>query len=154
MTPPTLSADHKIEVLRESSIWAVLLSASFIGRTGLDWFVPTTEFATRATASTWIGVTILLVAGFRGAWKLHSPSGGLFVGVATATIAAALSTIGAGFLIAIWHDARTLDAIQGSGGLGEVFALPFMLILPAALLGIIGGVAGGAARRLTTQRLA
>jgi hypothetical protein len=139
---------------RECSFWAVLLSTSFVGRTALDWFVPTTNFATRATASTWIGVTILLVAGFRGAWKLQSPTGGLFAGVGTALIAAVLSAIGAGLLIALWHDPRTLEAIRGSGGLGEVFALPWMLILPGALLGIIGGLAGDAARRLTTQRLA
>jgi hypothetical protein len=144
--PPTSSA------VRECVLWAVLFSAAFVARTALDWFVPTTDFATRATASTWIGVTILLVAGFRGAWTLRSPTGGLFVGVGTAIMAAILSAIGAGVLIAIWHDARTLEAIQGSGGLGEVFALPWMLIIPAALLGTIGGLAGDVARRLTSQR--
>ncbi len=140
--------------VRECSIWAVLFSASFVARTAFDWFVPTTDFAMRATTSTWIGVTILLLAGFRAAWTLQSLTAGLFAGVGTALLAAVLSTVGASVLIAIWHDPRTLDAIQGSGGLGEVFALPWMLIIPGALLGTIGGLAGGAARRLAIQRLA
>jgi hypothetical protein len=65
--------------------------------------------------------------------------------VVTALIAAVLSGIGAGVLIAIWHDAHTLDAIRGSGGLGEVFTLPWMLLIPGAVLGTIGGLVGGAA---------
>jgi hypothetical protein len=146
MRPPISSA------VRECSLWALLFSASFVARTALDWFVPTTEFATRATTSTWIGVTILLLAGFRAAWTLRSPTAGLFAGVGTALMAAVLSAIGAGVLIAIWHDAQTLDAIQGSGGLAEVFTLPWMLIIAAALLGLIGGLAGSAARHLTIQR--
>lgn len=37
---------------------------------------------------------------------------------------------------------QPVKAIDGSGGLGEVFFLPVMLVVPGMLLGTIGGVAG------------
>jgi hypothetical protein len=90
--------------------------------------------------STWIGVTIVLVVG-SGA---HGNS--IRQRVASSPVSARhlwrRSSVRwpAGVLIAIWQDARTLNAIQGSGGLGDVFALPWMLIIPGALLGTIDGL--------------
>ena len=34
-----------------------LFGASFVARTALDWFVPTLDFQTRASVSTWLGVS-------------------------------------------------------------------------------------------------
>jgi hypothetical protein len=48
---------------------------------------------------------------------------------------------------AIWHDPQTLAAIQGSGGLAEVFSLPITMVIPGACLGTVGGMLGGGARR-------
>ena len=55
-------------------------------------------------------------------------------------IAAVISVAGAVLLLALWHDPDTLRAIAGSGGLGEVFILPFTTI-PAAVarLGALAG---------------
>ena len=66
----------------------------------------------------------------------------------TSQIAALMSVTGAMLLLAIWHDPQTQEAIIGSGGLGEVFVLPFMMIIPAVIVGTIGGAAGSASRRL------
>jgi hypothetical protein len=41
-----------------------------------------------------------------------------------------------------------MAAIRASGGLGEVFELPIMMILPGAVLGTIGGVVCATVRRL------
>ena len=65
--------------------------------------------------------------------------------MATTALGSLLSTVGALILFAVWHDPATMQAIDGSGGLGEVFFLPVMLIIPGTLLGTIGGVAGTAA---------
>ena len=73
-------------------------------------------------------------------------AGGLS-GIATTVLAALLSAIGALGLFAIWHDPTTLKAIEGSGGLGEAFFLPVMLVVPGMLLGSIGGVAGTVVHR-------
>jgi hypothetical protein len=57
----------------------------------------------------------------------------------------------AAILLAIWHDPQTQRAIIGSGGLGEVFMLPFMMVIPAVIVGTIGGAAGSLSRRLRMQ---
>ena len=59
-------------------------------------------------------------------------------------IAAVISVAGAALLLAVWHDPDTLRAIAGSGGLGEVFILPFMMIIPAVIVGWTGALVGRA----------
>ena len=87
-------------------------------------------------------MSILLVSGFFASWKSGTILAGGLSGIATTALAALLSTIGALGLLAIWHDPSTLQAIEGSGGLSEVFFLPVMLIVPGLLLGGIGGAVG------------
>ena len=41
-----------------------------------------------------------------------------------------------------------MAAIRASGGLGEVFELPIVMIFAGAVLGSIGGVVGAAISRL------
>lgn len=128
-----------------------LFGAAFVARTALDWFVPTLDFHTRANASTSLGVGIMLVTGSWAAWRAGSVVAGTIAGVATAVIGAVVSIAGAAALLAIWHDPRTLAAIRGSGGLGEVFTLPVMMVLPGLLLGTLGGVAGATGRKWRTS---
>jgi hypothetical protein len=136
--------------LRGNWLWAALLSGSFITRTALDWFVPTADFYMRSTVSTALAATILLCAGFCAAWRSGLLRSGALAGIATTVFAAGISTIGTGCLFAIRHDAATLTAIQGSGGLAEVFTLPIVLVMPGVLLGALGGIVGGIARRSTS----
>jgi hypothetical protein len=60
-----------------------------------------------------------------------------------------ISIVGAVGLLAMWHGPQTMMAIRGSGsgGLGEVFTLPLLMILPGLLLGTVGGIAGAASNR-------
>lgn len=136
---------------RNNRLWAVLFSAAFVARTALDWLVPTADFHVRATTSTALAIGILLCAGFWGAWRSGSLRAGALAGVATTLIAAVISIIsasGAAALLAVWHDQQTLAAIQGSGGLEEVFTLPVTMVVPGACLGALGGMFGSAARRI------
>jgi hypothetical protein len=135
-------------VWRATWLWAVVFSGAFLARTLYDWLVPTTHFALRSTVSTWCGVSTLFLAAFWGAWRSRSLSAGVATAIVTSQIAALMSVAGAALLLAIWHDAQTQEAIAGSGGLGEVFVLPFMMIVPAVIVGTIGGAAGSASRRL------
>lgn len=125
-----------------------LFGMAFAARTALDWFVPPLDFHTRANVSTDLGVGIMLVTAFWAAWRAGSFIAGIVAGVATAVIGAVISIAGAATLLTIWHDPQTLAAIRVSGGLGEVFTLPVMMVLPGLLLGTIGGLAGAAGRRL------
>jgi hypothetical protein len=97
--------------------------------------------------STWVGVGIMLVTGSWAAWRCGSVVAGTLAGVATAVVGAVVSIVGAAALLAIWHDPQTLAAIRGSGGLGEVFTLPVMMVIPGFLLGTLGGIAGAAGRK-------
>lgn len=128
-------------------IFAILFSAQFLVRTILDWFMPTLDFHTRATVSTVLGAAILLAAGFSAAWRSDSFAAGAVSGVVTAGVAGVISITGAAILLVVWHDPQTMAAIRGSGGLEEVFSLPVMMILPAVVLGSVGGVACIAIKR-------
>lgn len=141
---------HQIAGLawRDNRLWAALLGGLFVGRTAFDWLVPAVDFHARATTSTFVGAGILFCAGFWGAWRSNSVRAGALAGVATASLSAIVSIIGVASLLAIWHDAQTLAAIQGSGGLEEAFTLPVMMVIPGVCLGTLGGLFGGAARKV------
>jgi hypothetical protein len=135
-------------VWRDARLWGTLFGVAFVARTALDWLLPPADFHVRASVSTYLGVTLLLTSAFLAARRSGSSAAGMIAGVATASIGAAISIAGATALLAIWHDSQTIAAIRGSGGLGEVFTLPIMMVLPGLVLGIFGGIAGVAVRRL------
>jgi hypothetical protein len=127
---------------RATWLWALIFSGAFIARTAYDWLVPTTDFHVRAEVSTYIGVATFLLIGFWAAWRSGSVIAGTVVAALASQIAAVFSVIGASALLAFWHDPQTLRSIAGSGGLEEVYLLPFMMIVPALILGTIAGAAG------------
>jgi hypothetical protein len=129
-------------VCRSHWMWAVAMSGAFLMRTAIDWRVPTTDFAARASVSSTIGITILLAASFHAAWRARSIGAGILAGLFTPVLAAVMSAAGALMLLAIWHDPATLAAIRGSGGIAEVFTLPVTLAVPGAVIGAVGGAAG------------
>ena len=135
-------------VLRGARLWAALFAGAYVGRTALDWLLPTTDFHMRSEVSTALAAGILLVSGFWTAWRSGSFAAGAAVGFATTAMAAALSIGGVVLLLAIWHDPETMTAIRGSGDLEESLVLPTFLILPGMAISGIGGVAGALAKRL------
>ena len=135
-------------VARSARIWAVLFAAAFLTRTALDWLSPPVDFHARSTVSTIVGIGLLLAAGLWTSMRSGSLLAGTCAGVATTAIGALISIVGAAGLLAIWHDPATLAAIRASGGLGEVFELPVMMIVPGAVFGTIGGMVGATITRL------
>jgi len=133
---------------RGNEIWAALLGGAFVARTAMDWLLPTTDFHARSAVSTIGSAGIFLSAGYLAAWRTASVRAGTFAGVVTALLGAAVSIVGVTLLLAVWHDAPTFAAIEGSGGLAEVFTLPVMVVVPGAFLATVGGLFGGALRRL------
>lgn len=131
-------------VIRSRGTWAgaLVFSGTFLARTLYDSRVPTTDFALRSAVSTWSGVTTLFAVGFWAAWQSRSWLAGPLTAAVTSQIAAVISVAESSVLLAIWHDPATREAIVGSGGLGEVYLLPFMMIIPAVVVGTIGGAAG------------
>ena len=133
---------------RRAGVWALLFGGAFLARTALDAFAPTTDFSTRSAISTYLGVGLLLTAGCWAAVRSGSLFAGTIVGFATTALGAIVSILGASILLGVWHDAATMEAIRGSGGVSEIFSLPLMLMMPGVLLGTIGGLMGSAIRSL------
>lgn len=134
-------------VWRSGYVSALLFAAAFLLRTALDWWLPPITFHTRALVSTTVATVILLSAGCWAAWRSGSFLAGTAAGLATAGAGAFVSVAGAAALLAFRHDPATMMAIQASGGLYEVFLLPFAIVVPAMCIGTLGGVVGAALRR-------
>jgi hypothetical protein len=129
-------------VWRTNGLWALLFAGLSLARTAYDWRVPTTDFAWRSTVSTWSGVATLFAAGAWAAWRSRSVASGVVTAIVTSQVAAIISIAGAALLLAVWHDPQTRMAIAGSGGREEVFLLPFMMIVPAVIVGTLGALLG------------
>jgi hypothetical protein len=132
-------------VVRTVGVIGALFGLAFLGRTALDWFVPTQDFSVRSSISTFLGVGLLLLTGFWTAWRSGSSTSGTLSATLAAIIGALISVAGAAGMLAVFHDPQTLAAIQGSGGLAEVFTLPIMMVFPAVIFGTLGGAVGAAA---------
>jgi phosphate/sulfate permease len=126
-------------------VCGALFGGAFLARTALDWFVPTADFSVRSQISTYVGISLLLATGFWSAWRSGSTTSGTFSAASAALIGAIVSVAGAAAMLTVFHDQQTLAAIEGSGGLAEVFTLPIVMVVPALILGTIGGALGAAA---------
>jgi len=135
-------------VWRATWVWALAFSAPFLVRTAYDWLVPTTDFQLRAELSTYIGAATLLSIGLWGGWRSQSFAAGVVIAVVASQIAAVISVVGGGLLFALLDGPDVRQAIAGSGGLDEVFFLPFMMIIPALIVGSVGSAAASLGRRV------
>jgi hypothetical protein len=130
---------------RSDFVWGALFGGAFLARTALDWFMPTQDFSVRSATSTYIGIGLLLMTGFWSARRSGSLVAGTFSATVAAIVGALVSIAGAAAMLAVFHDQQTLAAIEGSGGLDEAFILPIMMVIPALILGTLGGALGAAA---------
>jgi hypothetical protein len=137
---------------RATWVWAVLFSGAFVIRQAYDFLVPTTDFVFRAELTTYTAVAILAATSFWSAWRSGSFIAGIVLTVVMTEIAAVASVVGVSVLLAIWHDAATMNAIAGSGGIEEAYVLPFMAVIPALIVGSVAAVAGSLSRRLLWLR--
>jgi hypothetical protein len=135
-------------VIRHSGVWAVLFSSAFLARQVYDALVPTIDFHVRAEVTTYTAIGLLLGGGFWASWRSGSMLTGVLSGVATTAIAAVISAVGGGVILAIWHDPERLANIRNSGGIEEMFVLPFFAIVLGMILGAVGGLFGASARQI------
>jgi len=131
---------------RASWIWAVLFSGAFVARQAVDLFIPTHDFVFRSHVTTRTAIALMAATSFWSAWRSGSFLAGVVVTVVMSQIAAVLSVAGVTILLAIWHDPATLRAAADSGGIGEAYVMPFIMIVPALIVGTVAGAIGGVAR--------
>jgi hypothetical protein len=118
--------------------WADVLAAIIVTRNAYDWFVPAADFARRAEMTTLLVFATLLVIGASSALRTQSVVAGTAATASALTLSAVFCTIAHGLLYLLWGNAATIAATGGSGGLAEVFTLPFTMIFPGTLIGWIG----------------
>ena len=122
--------------------WAALIAVLTLGRFALDVFVPPASFSTRAMVTTYSHMAIFTAVGFRAAWRGRSLSEAVAAVLGAQLIAIPIIFGATLVFLGIWHDPQTLAAIERSGGIGELFAIPLFVTGPAVLLSILGGAAG------------
>ena len=133
-------------VWRSQVGWAIALSAIFVGRTAIDWLVPTTDFYLRSAVTTYASMAVLMTAGAVAVWRSHAIVAGAIAGASVAIIAAAFDLTATGVLLGIFHDRATLAAAEQSGGLVEALVLPLAIVIPGALIGLVGGLTASICR--------
>ena len=138
-------------LLRASWMWGTLMGAALVLRYLLDTLVPAADYRMRATVLSWTILAACMLTGFVTAWRTRSMRAGVLASTTAATIAAIVSIVGAAMMLAVWHDAVTLEEWRRSGGLGEAFIdVPLELIALGITLGIPGAALGkGVTRRVT-----
>ena len=135
-------------LLRATWVWAALFSGAFVLRQAIDVRMPTHDFAFRSQVTSYTAIALMAATAFRSAWRSGSFVGGVVATVVMTQIAAVLSVIGVTVLLAVWHDPATMKAAADSGGIGEAYVLPFMMIVPALIVGGVAAACGSAVRRL------
>ena len=132
---------------RDRGAWICggLLALSMVGREWLDWWLaPTQDFYARSFVSTWIGVSLFVAAGLWTGWRSRSVGRSGLAGATTGLIAAIVVDVVSAVQLGMWHDPHTMKMIAASGGLGEVFVLPFVIaVVGTALAFASGALAAG-----------
>jgi hypothetical protein len=133
-------------------LWALLLTAAVVGRDALDWWLaPTEDYYARSVVSTWTAVSLFALSGGWIAWRSRSIRASIAAGVATGATAAVVTIAASAAELTMHHDPHTMRMIAASGGLGELFLLPLIAIVPAT---VISTVAGIVAKSLASMRRA
>jgi hypothetical protein len=128
---------------RAAGPWGVLLAASIVFRDTLDWWLsPTQDFYARSLVSSAIGVAMFTGSGLSIGWRSRSLRAGALAGVLTGAISAFIITAVSLGQLAAQHDTHTMRMIAASGGLEEVFVLPFLVIVPGTVCASVGAVFG------------
>lgn len=127
---------------RETWLWAVVFAAAALFRDALDRFDPPQSYYLRSIITTWTAIALFAATGFFGARRTQSFVGGALAGLAMGLIAAGLTVAASVVMLALAHDAATMDAIARSGGLEEAFILPFVIVVPGTVFATIAAGIG------------
>ena len=140
-------------LVRASWVWGAVLGAALVIRYLFDTLVPPADYWMRASALTYTIMAACLLAGFSATVRTRSMRAGVLTSLTAATMGALFSIVGAGLMLAVWHDPATLDAWRRSGGLDEAFIdVPLKLIALGVAIGGLGAVLGkGVARTLPAE---
>ena len=122
--------------------WAVVFAAAALFRDAVDRFDPPQSYYLRSLITTYTAIALFAGAGFFGARRTRSFVGGALSGFAVGLIAAMITVTASAAMLAVAHDPGTMGAIARSGGLGETFVLPFVIVVPGTMFSTIAAAVG------------
>jgi hypothetical protein len=134
-------------ILRQAGAWGVLVAAIGIWRYLLDTLAPIHYtpgvVAFRSAVMSWALMAAFASAGAWHAWRTGHLIGGVLLALVAGWIGGALSIAGTALLLVMRHDPATMAAIEGSGGVGELWAIPLIMQpLIGTFCGFLGAVLG------------
>jgi hypothetical protein len=138
-------------VWRAPLAWGLIMAACMSGRFALDTFAPPADYGLRSFVTTWAAILIYLTA---AAWSAHR-TGRVSSGV---LVAAAAHAVGWGlngvvtiaiFIAAIRSQPEMVREFETTGGWGEIWFLPLMMLPVVLALGWTGGAFGRLLARRT-----
>ncbi len=126
---------------RSAFLSSLVVAALVSGRFVLDTFAPPTNWGPRSAFTTWSSILLYLIVGFWAARRTGLVRTGILIAVSTHLIAHALSIVmtAALFFTVIRHNSAMLASFYQTGGWGEQWALPLMVLPIVFGLGCIGG---------------
>jgi len=133
--------------LRQTWMWTAAVVVIDKVRFLFDIFVPIHYtpgvIATRSAIMSQALIATFAMCGAWHAWRTEHLRAGVLLAVLTAWIAGAFALMGAAAFLVFRHDSATMAAIQNSGGMDELWAIPLLLMPVAAFItGAAGAMAG------------
>ena len=129
--------------------WALVVFGAMAVRGLFDTYAPPVNYGPRSALTTWVAIGTYLAAGCYGAYRTGRLQSGVWL-AAMAHIVGQIFTIGftlALFFSVIQKDLTKLREFEMTGGFGETFLLPLMLLPVVIVLGVVGGTIGSVVRR-------
>jgi hypothetical protein len=129
---------------RAAWVWGLLIAVFISGRFILDTFAPPASYYARSAFTTWSSILLYLFAGFWAARRTGRGRTGVLVAVAAHTIGWSVNAAmtAAIFVGVIRQQPVMLRLFQETGGWGEQWLLPLMLLPFVLVLGSAGGAFG------------
>jgi len=129
---------------RAAAPWGLALAAAISVRFAFDTFAPPASYAARSFVTTWSAILLYLLAAARASRRTGRAATGTLVALGAHAIgwtvnAAVTAAI---FFGVIRNEPAMRSLFQQTGGWGEQWFLPLMLLPFVLVLGSIGGVVG------------
>jgi hypothetical protein len=136
-------------IWRAPAVWALLVAACMAGRFAWDTFAPPDDYGARSFFTTWSAILIYLAAGAWAARRTGRARSGPVVAIASHLAGHFISVAVTGLLFVgvIRNEPARRLLFDQTGGWGEVWFLPLMLLPIVAFLGWLGGTFGRAMAR-------
>ena len=129
---------------RAAAPWGLLLAAFMSGRFLLDTFAPPASYAARSFFTTWSAILLYLLAATWASRRTGRARTGTLVALGVHAIGWSLNVAitAAVFVGLIRNEPAMQSLFQQTGGWGEQWLLPLMLLPIVTVLGSVGGVFG------------